>query len=75
MRSRGADASIVVYPGAYHYFDVEDQPLAVLADVENDAKPGGHGATVAYQAAAATDAHRQIEAFLARHLRAVAPAR
>ncbi len=27
MRSRGADASIVVYPGAYHYFDVEGQPL------------------------------------------------
>jgi dienelactone hydrolase len=25
MKSRGADATIVVYPGAYHYFDVEEQ--------------------------------------------------
>ena len=69
MRSRGAEASIVVYPGAYHYFDVEGQPLEVLAEVENDAKPDGHGATVAYQPAAAADARRQVEAFLARHLR------
>jgi len=48
---------------------VEGQPLEVLAEVENDAKPGGHGATVAYQPAAAADAWRQVEAFLARHLR------
>jgi len=68
MRSRGADVSIVVYPGAYHYFDVEGQPLAVLAEVENDAKAEGHGATVAYQGAAARDAHRRVEAFLGRHL-------
>lgn len=70
MASRGADASIVIYPGAYHYFDVEGQPREVLADVENDDKPDGHGATVAYQAAAASDAYRQVEAFLARHLKA-----
>jgi dienelactone hydrolase len=69
MRSRGADASIVVYPGAYHYFDVEGQRLEVLTEVDNDAKPDGHGATVAYQPAAAADARRQVEAFLARHLR------
>jgi len=69
MKSRGADTSIVVYPGAYHYFDVEGQPLDVLAEVENDFKPDGHGATVAYQPAAAADARRQVEAFLARHLR------
>ena len=69
MKSRGADTSIVVYPGAYHYFDVEGQPLDVLAEVENDAKPDGHGATVAYQPAVAADARRQVEAFLARHLR------
>lgn len=73
MRSRGADASIVIYPGAYHYFDVEGQPLTVLADVDNDARPGGHGATVAYQAAAARDAERQVEAFLARYLKGVTP--
>ena len=69
MRARGADATIVVYPGAYHYFDVEGQKLDVLAEVENNLKPGGHGATVAYQAEAAADAHRRIEAFLAIHLR------
>ena len=56
-------------PGAYHYFDVEGQPLEVLAQVENDNRPGGFGATVSYQAAAAADAHRRIEEFLARHLR------
>lgn len=71
MRARGADASIVVYPGAYHYFDVQGQPLEVLTEVENDAKPDGHGATVAYQGTAAGDAHRQVERFLERHLKGV----
>ncbi len=69
MRSRGADAGIVTYPGAYHYFDVEGQRLEVLRQVENDNRPGGFGATVSYQAEAAADAHRRIEEFLGRHLR------
>jgi dienelactone hydrolase len=69
MRARGADVSIVVYPGAYHYFDVQGLEQTVLKDVENESKPGGYGATVSYQAAADADAHRQVEAFLARHLR------
>jgi dienelactone hydrolase len=69
MRGRGADAAIVTYPGAYHYFDVEGQRLEVQAHVENDNRPGGFGATVSYQAEAATDAHRRVEEFLARHLR------
>ena len=34
------------YPGAYHYFDVEGQRHEVLAQVENDNRPGGFGATV-----------------------------
>ena len=68
MAMRGADVSIVVYPGAYHYFDVEGRDLTVLAEVENELKPGGFGATVSYQAAAAADARRQVEAFLAKHL-------
>jgi dienelactone hydrolase len=68
MATRGANVSIVVYPGAYHYFDVEEQHLTVLAEVENELKPGGFGATVSYQAAAAADAKRQVEAFLAKHL-------
>jgi dienelactone hydrolase len=69
MRSRGADATIVIYPGAYHYFDVEGQPHEVLAQVENKNRPGGFGATVSYQAEAAADARRRIEQFLARHLK------
>jgi dienelactone hydrolase len=69
MRSRGADVSVVVYPGAYHYFDVEGRRLEVLAEVENDNTPSGHGATVGYQAAAASDAFRQVDLFLARHLK------
>jgi dienelactone hydrolase len=68
MRGRGADATIVVYPGAYHYFDVEGQPLEVQAQVENDNRPGGFGATVSYQAEAAADALRRVQDFLARHL-------
>ena len=68
MRSRGADATIVTYPGAYHYFDVEGQRLEVLADVENDTRPGGFGATVSYQAAAAADTRRRVEEFLRKHL-------
>jgi dienelactone hydrolase len=69
MRGRGADASIVVYPGAYHYFDVEGQRLEVLAGVENSNRPGGMGATVSYQAEAAADAYRQVEQFLGKTLR------
>ena len=69
MRSRGADATIVTYPGAYHYFDVEGQPHEVLAEVENESRPGGFGATVSYQAEAAADARRRVEEFLGRHLR------
>jgi dienelactone hydrolase len=68
MKAKGADVSIVVYPGAYHYFDVEGQRQEVLTQVENALKPGGYGATVSYQAVAAADAHRQIQSFLALHL-------
>jgi dienelactone hydrolase len=75
MRSRGADAAIVEYPGAYHYFDVQGQPLTVLASVENELKPGGYGATVGYDPAAAADAYRRVETFLARHLATTTPAR
>src|SRR5947208_16507531 len=33
MRRRGADATIVLYPGAVHYFDVVGQRRTCLADV------------------------------------------
>jgi len=69
MRSRGADATIVRYPGAFHYFDVEGQARAYLPDVANRNRPGGCcGATVAYDARAAADARRRIADFLDYHL-------
>lgn len=69
MRSRGADATIVLYPGAYHYFDVEGQRRQYLTDVENRNLPGECcGATVEYNAPAADDAHHRIELFFGEHL-------
>ena len=68
MRSRGAPAEIVLYPGVHHYFDVEGQATVFLPDVGNENRPGGAGATVAFDAAANADAHRRVEHFLARYL-------
>ena len=69
MHERGADASIIVLPGARHYFDVEGQPTVVLPTVGNRNKPGGCcGATVGYDAAAAAEARRHIAEFFSRHL-------
>jgi dienelactone hydrolase len=68
MQSRGAPADIVLYPGVYHYFDVEGQARMFLADVGNENRPGGAGATVAFDAAANADARRRVEAFFARNL-------
>jgi len=69
MRGRGADATIVLYPGAYHYFDVMGQKKTFLGDVENRNKPAGCcGATVSYDPKADSDAHRRVEAFFGRHL-------
>ncbi|HET7344020.1 MAG TPA: dienelactone hydrolase family protein [Methylomirabilota bacterium] len=71
MQSRGADATIVLYPGAVHYFDVVGQPRVVLPEVENRNKPGGCcGATVGFDAAANADARRRVEEFFTRHLKA-----
>ena len=69
MRSRGADARIVLYPGAYHYFDVEGQKLEVLDYVGNDNRPDGRGATVGYQPEAAAGAYREVELFFGQHLK------
>jgi dienelactone hydrolase len=69
MNGRGADASIVLYPGAVHYFDVEGQPRRFLPEVENRNKPNKCcGATVGYDAGAAADAHRRVQDFFGRHL-------
>lgn len=69
QRARGAEVSIVLYPGASHYFDVEGQRRTELTDVVNQNRPGGCcGATVAYDAAAAADAFRRVASFFGRHL-------
>jgi dienelactone hydrolase len=71
MRRRGADAQIVLYPGAYHYFDVEGQPRAYLPEVGNRNKPGECcGATVAFDAWAFRDARRRVAEFFGYHLKA-----
>ena len=69
MQSRGAPASIVVYPGAFHYFDVEGQGRTFLSDVANRNLPGECcGATVAYDPAVSADAHARVAEFFGRHL-------
>ena len=78
MRQRGADVSVVVYPGAFHYFDVEGQARTFLSNVVKDERTGALGATVAYDAAADADAHRRVSEFFGYHLRrhlSIAPAR
>ena len=69
MRAKGADATIHVFPGAYHYFDFEGLARTELRDVGNDTRPGGCcGATVAYNAAAFAAARRRVAEFLGYHL-------
>jgi dienelactone hydrolase len=69
QRAKGADVTLVVYPGAVHYFDVEGQPRTWIADVENRNRPSKCcGATVGYDPAAAADAHRRVADFFGRHL-------
>lgn len=69
QRARGADVTIVLYHGAYHYFDVEGQRPTELVDVANDNRPNGCcGATVAYDSDAAADALRRVSEFFGRHL-------
>ena len=70
MRRRGADASIVLYPQAYHYFDVVGQRRAFLAEVANRNKPNECcGATVAFDAGAFADARSRVAEFFGYHLK------
>jgi dienelactone hydrolase len=70
MRAKGADVTMVTYPGAYHFFDVEDQKVEYLPHVANRNKPNECcGATVGYHPEAAADARKQVEAFFERHLK------
>lgn len=71
MRGRGADASIVLYPGAVHYFDAADEPRRLIPEVANRNRPGGCcGATVGHDAFAAGDARARVADFFGYHLRA-----
>ena len=70
MRAAGADVRIEVFPGAYHYFDVEGLARTILPDVGNENRPGDCcGATVAHDPAAARAAHDRVEEFLGYHLK------
>lgn len=70
MRGKGADVSLVLYPGAVHYFDVEGQPRTFLPEVANRNKPNECcGASVGYDASAAADARRRVADFFGYHLR------
>jgi dienelactone hydrolase len=69
QRARGADVTVVLYRGAYHYFDVEGQKHQELAGVANANRPSSCcGATVAYDPDAAADAFRRVADFFGRHL-------
>src|SRR6185369_10107102 len=64
QRARGADVTIVLYHGAYHYFDVKGQRRTELAGVANENRAHGCcGATVAYDPDAAADAFRRVAEF------------
>jgi dienelactone hydrolase len=70
MRRRGADARIVLYPRAYHYFDVIGQPRTYLAEVANHNKPNECcGATVAFDPGAFADSRRRVAEFFGYHLK------
>jgi dienelactone hydrolase len=70
MRRRGADASLVLYPQAYHYFDVTGQPRTYLAEVSNHNKPNECcGATVAFDPGAFADSRRRVAEFFGYHLK------
>jgi len=70
MRRRGANARIVLYPQAYHYFDVIGQPREYLAQVANHNKPNECcGATVAFDAGAFADSRRRVAEFFGYYLK------
>ncbi|MCA6111066.1 dienelactone hydrolase family protein [Bradyrhizobium cenepequi] len=63
-RGRSALARIIVYPGAYHDFDLANLPLHAITGAADAAVPdGGHVGT---DAKARTDAQKQVATWLAR---------
>jgi dienelactone hydrolase len=64
-RGRSAQASIVVYPGAYHEFDRPDYPVRLITGLANSADGSGR-AHVGTNAAARTDAIMRVREWLLR---------
>jgi dienelactone hydrolase len=63
-RGRSALARIIVYPGAYHDFDLANLPLhAIAGTADAEAPEGGHIGT---DTEARTDAQKQVTSWLAR---------
>src|SRR5207249_10417953 len=64
-RGRSAQASIVVYPGAYHEFDRPDYPVRLLTGLANSADGSGR-AHVGTNTAARADAIMRVREWLMR---------
>lgn len=67
-QAAGYPVTLKVYPGALHAFD-SPAPRRYRADRVNRNAPGGRGATTGGDPAAWAESIRDVEAFLARHLR------
>jgi dienelactone hydrolase len=67
-RAAGYAIDIVVYPGAYHSFD-SASPVRYDARRNNTNAPGGKGATTGGDAAAWSDARKQVATFFGQQLR------
>lgn len=61
---QGADARIVVFPGAHHAFDRVGVGKRFRPDVRNPNSPSGWGATVGSDPQAREESLREVEAFL-----------
>jgi dienelactone hydrolase len=64
-RGRSAQASIVVYPGAYHEFDRPDYPVRVVTGLANSVDGSGR-AHVGTNEAARADAIMRVSEWLSR---------
>jgi len=64
-RGRSARVQLIVYPGAYHFFDRANEPVHELSGIANTVAVSGR-VHVGTNAAARDDAIRRVQEFLAR---------